>query len=168
MNISKVILLLAVTASAMWDFVYLKIPNKLLIITALAGTATCFFESNSLVFSLISYVGRAAFIILILEPFSRMRMIGAGDVKLFSVMCAYLGIRQFVRCFIWTVFFAGIVSVVKLIKNRNIVGKVKDALGFISASFKLKKSFKYESERKSMIPLSVCTLLGYLTFLISS
>lgn len=168
MNTFKAMLLLAVTASAMWDFYFLKIPNKLLLVTAIAGTATCIFDTNGFVFSLISYVGRAALIILILQPLSKMRMIGAGDVKLFSVMCAYLGIRQFARCFIWIVFFAGIVSVVKLIQNRDTVKKLKSVSIFAIKSYGLKKFFRYEYERKSVIPLSVCTLCGYIGFLFIS
>ena len=168
MSVSKNLLLLAVTASAIWDFRNLKIPNELLIATILTGTAFCFFNDKSFVYSLISYAGRAALIVLILEPFSRMRLIGAGDAKLFSVMCAYLGIKQFARCFIWIIFFAGFISMIKLVKSGELIKKVFGAGRFAVTSVSLKKIFSYDYDRKSIIPLSVCTLAGYLIFLLTS
>ena len=165
MNTQRCILLLAVTASATWDFFFLKIPNKLLLVTAIAGTAFCLLNSSS-VTSLISYVGRAALIILILEPLSKMRMIGAGDVKLFSVMCAYLGIKRFVSCFILTLLFAGAVSIFKLVRSGRMLKQIFNVGKFIVGTTGLRKTFSYEYDRELIIPLSVCTLCGYVTFLI--
>lgn len=98
-------------AAAVCDWHSCRIPNPLL----LAGLA------GGLVWDLSwMYVVRALLILAALYPLYRLRMIGAGDIKLYSVLAGLLGFPDWVNVFFLSLFFAGLWSLYRMLKGNLI------------------------------------------------
>lgn len=115
----------------------------------------------------ICYLLRAAAVLAVLRPALRLRIIGAGDVKLGSVMAAFLGFRAFAACVWYSLFFGSIVSFFYLI----FTGSLRQRLGIFLAWFRqcisCGKWVPYRKARnmEGTIPFAPVLLAGYLWYL---
>ncbi|MBQ0025775.1 MAG: prepilin peptidase [Lachnospiraceae bacterium] len=107
------VLLTALVLSSIWDISLYIIPNELLAAAFIIG-----FTLNPAP----GFILRAVMIIAIGRPFAKKKFLGGGDVKLYAIICAYLGIREFITVFILSVFAAGIPALIILIRKKS--GKI--------------------------------------------
>jgi len=105
---------LALVVASVWDIHSRRIPNKLVITLALLGV--CF---SAVVQSPLTGVSRAFLGMLIgfaiWIPFYALRMLGAGDVKLFAAACCWLAPSQILSAALATALAGGVLSVIGLI-----------------------------------------------------
>ncbi len=103
-------LLTVLVLSSIWDISLYIIPNELLAAAFIVGFA---------LFPNLGFILRAVMIIAIGRPFAKKKLFGGGDVKLYALICAYLGIRRFITVFILSVLAAGIPALIILIRKKN-------------------------------------------------
>ena len=132
MAASQWFLLLFLSLAAMWDICLFTIPNEL--------TLTAFLIGLGLMPG-VAFVARAMLVLLLFVPFSRLRFIGGGDVKLYAVVAAFLGLKGFWMCFIYGAFAAGAMAIISLVRHRD---------------------------RKGVIPLAASAFAGYAIYLIAA
>lgn len=66
-----------------------------------------------------TFLGEAGFPILVWGIFYYFRMIGAGDIKLFSVLGGFLGIYQCALLMLWSVVLGGVLAAILMVIRRN-------------------------------------------------
>jgi len=105
---------LALVVASVWDIHSRRIPNKLVITLALLGV--CY---SAVVLSPLAGASRAllgmvlGFALWI--PFYALRMLGAGDVKLFAAASCWLAPSQILSAALLTALAGGVLSVIGLI-----------------------------------------------------
>ena len=101
-----------------WDLWKGKVPNILIV----AGLCTgwCYQLADKGLYGVLDFWGGALFPLLLLGVLYYFRMIGAGDIKLFSVIGGFVGIRSVLTC-ITISFLAGAVISAFLIIRRGIL-----------------------------------------------
>ncbi|NLP13869.1 MAG: prepilin peptidase [Clostridium sp.] len=112
---AEVLILTALALAS--DIRHYKIKNKLTFSFVFIGIVTRF-VLDGLDGLLDSFLGIAApFFILIL--LYALRMLGAGDIKLFSAIGAVMGFREGIQIMIYSFLAGGVIAVIIVIVNRN-------------------------------------------------
>src|SRR5688572_33199882 len=110
---------LALVVASVWDIHSRRIPNKLVITLALLGV--CY---SAVVLSPLAGASRAllgmvlGFALWI--PFYALRMLGAGDVKLFAAACCWLAPSQVFAAALLSALAGGILSVIGLVLAHGV------------------------------------------------
>lgn len=112
----------------------------------------------------ICYLGRAASVYLLLAPAWRLRMIGAGDVKLCSVMAAFLGFEAFCRTMLCSLALGGILSLTYMIVTKSFQRRFGAFLAWFRRCISCERWIPYRKERDmdGTIPFAPVVLAGYL------
>ncbi|MCD7736214.1 MAG: prepilin peptidase [Lachnospiraceae bacterium] len=97
-----------------------RIPNAVIATGLMMGLVCQLFEKGTL--GAILYLGGILFPVLLLGGLYYFRMIGAGDIKLLSVVGGFLGPAGVFSCIVRAVFTAAMFSIVILYRN-HIFGK---------------------------------------------
>ncbi len=95
-----------------------KIKNITIIVGLLMGGLFLIFEKD--LQTILMYLCGMGLPILILMPLFILRMFGAGDIKLFSVIGLFLGPQMVLKVIVVSFFLGAALSCFKLFKNRNI------------------------------------------------
>ena len=113
--------------------------------------------------SLFAAFGRGLLFLLLTYPLFLTGVVGAGDVKLFSIVGALLEPRMF---FVW-VFFAflvgGIISLIRLLSIGGLGRGFLAAAGHIMQMIRDKKFESYRSffGKEGQIPFGICMFAGF-------
>lgn len=103
----------ALIVASVWDIRSRRIPNWLVIVLAVVGVCyTALVQSPSAVprALLAMVIGFALWI-----PFYALRMLGAGDVKLFAAACCWLELSQVFGAALAAALAGGVLSVIGLV-----------------------------------------------------
>jgi len=111
--VKELVLLTSLIVAGEWDIFFYKVPNKLVIAALIIG----FGLSPSL-----GFIVRFMFVILLGALAHRFGFIGAGDVKLYALICAFVGIIPFFKVFALSVLFAGGMAIIKIFVKKRIRG----------------------------------------------
>ena len=115
MTVSDVLIVSVTAAAVFFDFHMRRIPNWLILFGLAAGLILHSYQG----FDQLSYsvLGLAAGIAILLIPFA-LGWIGAGDVKLFGVVGALLGLNWLPRVFFYSAVVAGLIAVGYVLVGR--------------------------------------------------
>ena len=97
-----------------------KIPNKLVLVIGVLGIVYSLL-SNSLSAGLVQAFGGIATGLALWFPFYALRMLGAGDVKLFAAASAWLGAKVAVEAALWTALIGGTIAIGVMMVNAGFV-----------------------------------------------
>ncbi len=122
-----------ITTAMLFDAKSYKIPNQLIALGYLAGLFMDL-EEYHLAGSIIFFIN-ALWPILLLYMLFIVGGLGAGDIKLFSVMSALVGANITGRVMIISVFIAGVAAIAICIKERKIVKRRLHYSFYITAGF---------------------------------
>ena len=122
------------TLATIFDARSYTIPNQLIVLGYLAGLFTNLFS--------LGIHGIAHFIIMAIWPIGLLMLlylcgksIGAGDIKLFSVMATLVGVSATVKTFVLSVFLAGITIVAISIKEGQLLRRKLHYSYYMTAAF---------------------------------
>ncbi len=119
------LLLLAV----IMDFKSYKISNPLIIIGLILGILFNFYEYGWTSIS-IWFCG-ILLPILLLFPLFLMKALGAGDIKLFSVIGCFYGLTYVLKSIVAAFFIAAVMSIIYLIKYRQVFYRLHHLVNYI-------------------------------------
>lgn len=109
MNTLRLIVLFVILMTAMWSDVRLrKIPNRLVVVTALLGFA---FSAMADGIGVAQAAGGLALGFVFLIPLHALRAMGAGDVKLMAALGTFLGVNGTVVAVLATFLAGGLLSI---------------------------------------------------------
>ena len=127
------------------------------------------------IFHIVKYgwVGSIYFFIRIFVPvlvfflFFLMRVLGAGDIKLFSVISSFIGLKELAEVLFYSFFTGAVFSLIILIRNRNLSARLMYVLNYVKTALVTKSIpyYDYKSDGKqNVIPFSAVIFAGFLIY----
>lgn len=136
--------------ACLYDYSKGKIPNGLMIIMFALGWGCAAFGDG--VRGLLWYPLECAGMILLLYPFFKIGVLGAGDVKLYGICAGFLPGDKFLFFLFLSLLIAAIISIIKMIKECNAVERISYLCEYVLEvvrSGNLRMYFEDEKERKA-------------------
>ena len=97
--------------------------------------------------------------------FYLLRMFGAADIKLISIICSYYSIYFGAHVVFYSLLVGALFSVLKIIRKRNLSRRFLYFKNYIRQICKEKKVIPYYATKKweedAVIPFSLCILFGF-------
>jgi prepilin peptidase CpaA len=121
--VSDLVLLLLVGTAVVLDFWSFKISNRLIAAGYVLAFAFRFAQGG--VQEVLTVLWNISFPVIILYLFYRMRAIGAGDVKLFSMIGGFMNFGEVVRCIAFSFVIGAVFSFAKLVYYHNLRSGLK-------------------------------------------
>lgn len=121
------------TSACLFDARNYKIPNELIILGYLAGLIMNLLSFK--IMGIVLFITKATWPILFLYLLTVVKGLGAGDVKLFSVMSTMVGASDVVDVFVYSVMLAGVIAIALCIKEGHIVRRKLHYSYYIAAAF---------------------------------
>ena len=162
------VLLFVLLLASLWDYTKGRIPNLLLAIGAMYGLLRVIYYHNFL-----SHIPGILFPILVFYPLYKIGTIGAGDIKLFSVMGFYLSFMENIYCIFLAFVIGAVVAFIIRKGNGNVTDRISYLISYLRDSL-LKGKFRYyyqdengnflsqEEKRKSQIHLAIPIFISVL------
>ena len=132
-----IVLLLVLFLASLWDFKKGKIPNLLIIVGFLYGLMRVFYYQN-----LFRHIPGILFPILLLYPLFKIGTIGAGDIKLLSVIGLYISFMESIYCMFLAFVIGAIFSILRMKKEGNLADRISYLISYLKTSYTQKK-FRY-------------------------
>ena len=100
--------------------------------------------------------------VLILGVFFYFRMIGAGDIKLFCALGAWMGPGSILMCMLWSFAAAGVMAVISLLMNKNTKERFRYLGDHVRRLFgsAVKVDYGIKNAGKARIHVSIPILIG--------
>lgn len=125
-----IILVLLLFLAALWDFYRGKIPNILLLAGGSYGLIRLLLVQN-----MVTHIPGIVFPIVLLFPLYKIGVIGAGDIKLFSLLGFYFTFMETIFC-IFTAFIIGaVISALSIIRYGNFVERMTYLFSYLKECF---------------------------------
>lgn len=145
--------------AACWsDIMSRRVPNELVLLLAVGGIIYSM-SGGAWFHGLLSGFAGLALGLLIWLPSWLLRLLGAGDVKLFAAAGAWLGPWGTVEAAIWAGLIGGLLSVAYLLRHRGIRGVV-----FTISALRIDPKGAIQRERddptRKSLPYSVALAAG--------
>lgn len=145
-----------------------RIPNLLIVIGLILGVtySFCFNSWNGLLDSIFG-IGIPILLLLILH---QLRMLGAGDIKLFAVIGGWIG-HSIVNVMIYSFVAGGILAAIQMLCHHNLVSRMKFFWNYIQSCLQTRQVIPYESgfdqgNTKNTMHFSIAILVGFVSWLI--
>lgn len=159
--------LLCILTIAVWtDIRTGKISNRLIGLGLLTG-----YIHNLMLYSWkgsIYFLIQISIPVLIFYLLFLVRALGAGDIKLFSVICSCIGLKGFGKVAIYSFLVGSVFSFLVLLRNRNLYGRMTYLFYYIKTTLLTKSISKYDYQsdgKQNYIHFSLSVFIAYLMFL---
>lgn len=170
-NVKDFITIILLTAATIQDIRSYKVKNLYIILGYFAGLLFYLEEKGYLsIEKSISWILGMAVPILILWVLYRYKVIGAGDIKLFSVIGGLYGFQFIIIHMILALFLGAALSIIHFIRYKDIWYRLSYFMSYFSGQYSLKKFLLhpnpyYNKEvegHKALIPYTVAITAGFL------
>lgn len=151
-----VILVLLLLIAAILDFYKGKIPNILILTGCCYGILRLVYDQN-----ILKYIPGILYPMIILFPLYKIGVIGAGDIKLFSMLGFYFSFMETIFCIFASFVFGALVSVISFIRYDNFLERMTYLFSYLKECFYMghfryyylnsKEEGFHDKERKSKI-----------------
>lgn len=131
MAFSEVFCTFFACAAMLMDVRMEKVPNGWILLGWGAGAVYRLMQSGPAGLGI--FLLCAAAPLGVLFPLFAGRMLGTGDLKVFSVLAVFLGIREILRCMVWSFLAAGVLSVPVLIFRCGVRERFSYFLQYLEA-----------------------------------
>ena len=150
-------LLVILVAAVVQDFMYMKISNRLILMGILFSLAFGFMTGG--LRQVLYVLVNISFPVFVLYLFYLLGVIGAGDIKLFSIIGGFTNFKLLTGC-----MFYSVIAVGKMLYNRNLrISVFKAGIFFRSIPREGLVSYHREwAERRNLMHFSVPILIGYM------
>ncbi len=167
-------LLLAVLAVGAWyDIREQRIPNWWCAIACICGMYLIWQRApaEGKAWPLIFYGARLLTVVAVWFPLFRLRMIGAGDVKLMALIVGFLGFKNGASVILYGFFIGAVLAFLKMLACRNLLQRLTFFFAYIRRLFLTKEPVPYyqasRDGRNAVIPMAACLLGGYGWYLLN-
>lgn len=117
-----IFLLVILTLAVFFDYKLGKIPNVLILCGVIAGISCILYYQN--IKAALSYVPGIILPLILLYPFYKIGTLGAGDIKLFSLIGFYITFKETIFCIILSFFIGAVISFFYLISKKNLKERI--------------------------------------------
>lgn len=158
--------LLELLVTAVWmDLRQKKISNRLIFVGL--GLGLLFRAQEHGVMGIFLFLRDISFPVILFYLLFLMHALGAGDIKLFSVIGSFLNLKGLCSCIVFAFWFGAGISMIRLLYDRSLVQKLWEFLKYIGCMFRTREITCYRESRSrhDVICFSVPILAGYLCYL---
>ena len=116
----------------------------------------------------IYFLIRISFPVLVFYLLFLMHALGAGDIKLFSVICSCIGLRNLTRVVLFSFLAGAVCSILVLIRNKNLFYRMVYFSDYVRTALFTKSIAKYDYKsdgKQNFIHFSVSIFVGYVVYL---
>lgn len=118
----------------------------------------------------VSWISGLIIPILLLWIFYQYKVIGAGDIKLFSVIGGLYGLQFVITHMILSLFCGAVISIIHFFKYKDFWNRLSYFMSFFSGQFSLKQFIihpvpyykKSKEGNKPVIPYTIAIAIGFL------
>ena len=155
-------LLVILVAAVVQDFMYMKISNRLILMGILFSLAFGLTMGGPK--QIICMLVNLSFPVIVLYLFYLLGVLGAGDIKLFSIIGGFTNFKLLTGCMFYSFVAAAVIAVGKMLYNRNLrISVFKAGIFFRSIPREGLVSYHREwAERRNLMHFSVPILIGYM------
>ena len=132
-----IVLVLLLLLAAIWDFYSGKIPNIFIFIGCCYGIIRLWHYGN-----IIKYIPGIVFPLLILFPLYKIGVMGAGDIKLLSVLGFYFPFSELVFCLFMAFLLGAFLSLISFIRYENLFERMSYLFSYLKECLSLGR-FRY-------------------------
>lgn len=161
-------LLLVILAVAAWyDIREQRIPNWWCALAFLCGLYLTWQKApgEGRAWSMAWYGIRLLSVTALWFPLFRLRMIGAGDVKLMAIITGFLGFKTGASVILYGFFIGAVLAFLKMLICRNLHQRLAYFFAYIRRLFLTKEAVPYyrasRDGKNAVIPMAACLLAGY-------
>lgn len=97
-----------------------------------------------------------------------MHALGAGDIKLFSVICSCIGLEGLVKVVVCSFLAGAVFSALMIIHNKNLYSRITYFSDYVKTALLTKSISKYNYDsdgKQNYIHFSIPVLIGYFMYL---
>lgn len=132
-----VVLILLLFLAAVWDYYRGKIPNNFILIGCCYGMIHLLHYED-----ILKFLPGIFFPIIVLFPLYKIGVIGAGDIKLFSMLGFYFPFMESMFCIFISFLIGAFISVISFIRYENFLERMTYLFSYLKECFCLGK-FRY-------------------------
>ncbi len=161
-----VCLLCLLAAAVRMDLQTKKISNRLILSGLLLGCMRNLAQygwKGSIYFLIL-----ISFPVLIFYLLFLMRALGAGDIKLFSVISSCIGLEGFLEVVKFSFLAGAACSFLVLLRNKNLYARIHYLSHYVKTALLTKSITKYDYEsggKQNFIHFSIAILAGFIVYL---
>lgn len=166
------LLLVTLLGGAWYDMREQRIPNWWCICGCMGGVCLTWILAlpEEKVWQALLYLIRIGTVMAVWFPLFRLRMIGAGDIKLMALMAGYLGFLTGAYAVLYGFFIGAVLAFLKMLICRNLHQRLMYFFAYIRRLFLTNELVPYyqasRDGKEAVIPLGVCLLGGYVWYLL--
>ncbi len=127
------ILILLLLIAALWDLWRGKVPNQLILLGLFLGTGRLLLSRE--IVQIRAYLPGIVLPPLLFFPLFQTGILGAGDIKLFSLLGCFLPARDAFQCIAAAFFIAAIHSLILLLWRKNLRKRMEYAFFYLYSCF---------------------------------
>lgn len=141
-----------------------RIPNGIIAVGLLWGGAYQIMSGGAV--GMVIFLGGAAFPLILFGVLFYFRMIGAGDIKLLSVIGGFLGPEACFSCIARAVFFGGAMSLGVMLYHHTLYRRLQNLYQYVDQYSRERrwKPYLAETSGEDRFCFSVPVLLGILYY----
>jgi prepilin peptidase CpaA len=127
------LLVILLLVAVIMDFASFKIKNRLILFGIIIGVLLRIYdlEWTSI---LDGFIGMVVPVIILL-PFFLFKVLGAGDIKLFSVIGLFYGTTFVLNSMLYSLFIAGFISIIFLFKSKQFQARYEYFILYMKTSY---------------------------------
>lgn len=157
---SNLTLYLLLTVAVFQDFKTFKISNRLILIGLVLGLGFRLIRGGPV--GVLHGIPTILFPIFILYLFYLMGVLGAGDIKLFSLIGGFINLKELTGCMMWAFMIGAIISLGKMLKDRTLFNRLfLGKMYFKGIANGEVTAYPYKT-KESLIHFSLSILIGLL------
>lgn len=162
MDLSVVLAVTGTSVAVITDLVTGKVYNRWIILGWIAGIT--FQMARHGPEGILVFLAGACTPLLLCGWLAATRMLGAGDVKLFSFLGGILGVTPVFRCIIYSFFSGAVLSVSVLCISGDLLPRLMKFKNYIRTCISDKKLYSYEDSKDQVgkIHFTAAILMGVL------
>jgi len=148
------ILCIMLSVVCLTDYRRTRIPNGMILLMILYGAGYRYWDAGGQ--GVLQFFENCILVLLLSYPLFKIGTIGAGDIKLVSVVCGYLS-KQETACFlVFSLLISAIFSIIKLYLDGNVRERFVYFCSYIAGVYRTGRWQLYFSEKDQRRRSGIC------------
>lgn len=163
----KYLTLSAILLAAVWmDIRTQKISNRLIFFGLGLGLFFRMCEYGAM--GVLLFLRNISIPVIVFYLLFLMHALGAGDIKLFSVISGFVNLDGLCSCIFFAFLFGAGIALVRMLRERSLVRRMLELAFFAGCVIRTGQitCYRKNRNRKDVICFSVSILMGYLCYLL--
>ena len=155
---SILVLITLLSVAVIQDMRSMKVSNRLILVGICAAIPLRIWSQG--VGGIVWILPNIIIPVIVLYLFYLAGIMGAADIKLFSVIGSFVNLRELFYCIVVSFVLGAIFSLLKMVKNRNLYGRIFLGICYISDVVHGDIKAYEQQEEENIIHFSLAIFIG--------